>query len=182
MRMFVSAALLLGLAATLPAQPTKTTVTKPTTPHDDSKPNSSAVPDVYAIPGDFERILVLRFKHKADLLTGLGEMVEKEAIKNAVILSGIGSVRNYHIHYVSNRDFPSENIYVKDPTEPADITSVNGYIINGKIHAHMSLANDRAAFGGHLEEGTSVFTFAVLTVGVLTDEADLSRVDDKTLR
>ena len=27
-------------------------------------------------------------------------------IKNAVILAGIGSVRNYHFHTVSNRDFP----------------------------------------------------------------------------
>ena len=182
MRIIVLSALLLAFAAVVPAQPTKTTVTKPTTAHDDSKPNSSSVPDVYAIPGDFERIVVLRFKHKADLLTGLGEIVEKEGIKNAVVLSGIGSVRDYHIHYVSNRDFPSENIYVKDPTEPADITSVNGYIINGRIHVHLSLANDRAAFGGHLEEGTSVFTFAILTLGILRDDTDLSRVDDKTLR
>ena len=34
------------------------------------------------------------------------------------------------------------------------------------------------AFGGHLEPGTNVFTFAVITLGVLDDTVDLSRVDD----
>jgi hypothetical protein len=35
---------------------------------------------------------------------------------------------------------------------------------------------------GHLEAGTSVFTFAVATVGVFKDGIDLSRVDDKNYR
>jgi len=46
----------------------------------------------------------------------------------------------------------------------------------------MTLANPDKAFGGHLEPGTSVFTFAAITLGVLDDKADLSRLDDKTLR
>ena len=46
----------------------------------------------------------------------------------------------------------------------------------------MTLSNADKAFGGHLEAGTEVFTFAVVTIGVLNDKADLSRVDDKTYR
>lgn len=59
---------------------------------------------------------------------------------------------------------------------------MNGYIIDGRIHAHMTLANPDKAFGGHLEPGTTVFTFAVVTLGVLNDSTDLRRVDDKTYR
>jgi predicted DNA-binding protein with PD1-like motif len=55
-------------------------------------------------------------------------------------------------------------------------------ILKGKVHAHVTLANPDKAFGGHLESGTSVFTFAIVTLGVLNDEADLSRADDKTYR
>ena len=98
-----------------------------------------------------------------------------------MILAGAGSVRNYQIHSVSNRTFPSKNTYVKNPTAPADIISMNGYIIDGKIHAHMTMANPDRAFGGHLEPGTNVFTFAIVTIGVMND-VDLSRVDDKTYR
>jgi predicted DNA-binding protein with PD1-like motif len=176
---FVAALL---LAHTLPAAETRTEVVKATTPADDAKPNSATVPDVYAIEGKFERVVILRFKHQADLLAGLQQMVKERGIRNAVILSAIGSVRSYHYHTVSNREFPSKNTYVKNPEASADITGMSGYVIDGQIHPHISLATPDRAFGGHLEAGTSVFTFAVVTLGVLADGVDLKRVDDKTYR
>ena len=148
----------------------------------DAKANSAAVPDVVAIPTEFQRVLIFRFKFDTDLLAGLQSMVKQNGIKNAVILSGFGSVRGYQVHQVSNRTFPSKNMYVKDPTAPADIIGMSGYVLNGQLHPHISLANPDHAFGGHLEPGTSVFTFAVVTVGVLPDGLDLSRLDDKTYR
>lgn len=157
-------------------------ITKPTTPEDDAKPNSPDVPEGYAISGDFERVVVFRFKHQTDLLAGIEELVAKEEIENAVILSGIGSVRNWHVHSVSNREFPSENVYIKDENSPADLISVNGYVIDGRLHAHLTLTEGDKAFGGHLESGTNVFTFAVITLGVFEDSVDLTGVDDKTYR
>jgi len=151
-------------------------------PADDAKSNSSAVPEVYAIEGKFDRVITLRFKFGADLLAGMRNMVKEQKIKNAVILSAAGSVRGYQVHQVSNRDFPSKNTFVTDPTAPADLISMNGYIIDGAIHAHMTLATPEHAFGGHLEPGTAVFTFAIVTIGVLNEGADLSRADDKTYR
>jgi hypothetical protein len=59
---------------------------------------------------------------------------------------------------------------------------MNGYIINGKVHAHLTMTDADRGFGGHLEPGTNVFTFAVVTVGVFGGNLDLSRVDDKTYR
>jgi hypothetical protein len=164
------------------AQSTRTEVTNVTTPAEDSKPNSDAVPDVYALAGQFDRVLVLRFKNQADLLAGLERMVKENKVRNAAILSGIGSVKSYHYHTVSNRTFPSKNIFVKDPASPADIVSLNGYVIDGRIHAHITLADPDKAFGGHLEAGTSVFTFAIVTLGVFKDGMDLNRVDDKNYR
>jgi predicted DNA-binding protein with PD1-like motif len=99
-----------------------------------------------------------------------------------VILAGAGSLRGYQVHQVSNRTFPSKNMFVKDPTAPADLIGMNGYVVNGKIHAHITMANPEKAFGGHLEPGTEVFTFAIVTVGVLPDDLDLTKLDDKTYR
>lgn len=169
-------------ATTLAAQQSRVEVIKPTTPHDDSKPNSDAVPDAYAMAGRFERVVVLRFKYQADLLAGIEKLVKEQKIRNAVFLSGIGSLRNYHYHTVSNRTFPSKNMFVKDPSAPVDIVSINGYVIDGRVHAHMTLADDTKSFGGHIESGNNVFTFAILTLGVFDDAVDLSRVDDKTHR
>jgi predicted DNA-binding protein with PD1-like motif len=125
-------------------------------------------------------VVVLRFKYQADLLAGIEKMVKEQKIRNAVILAGAGSVRNYQVHSVSNRTFPSKNTFVQDPSAPADIVSMNGYVIDGRVHAHLTMANPDHAFGGHLEPGTNVFTFAIVTLGVF--DGDLSRVDDKNYR
>jgi uncharacterized protein len=171
------------LVSLLWAQQTRREIVNPSpAPADDAKPNSDSVPEVYAIHGRFDRVLILRFKYNTDLLAGIEKMVKQEKVRNAVFLSALGSVRGYQVHQVSNRTFPSKDTFVKDPTAPADITSVNGYVIDGRVHAHITMANPDKAFGGHLEPGTSVFTFAVVTLGILDDSADLSRIDDKTLR
>jgi uncharacterized protein len=175
-------ALVAPMSTQLSAQRTVTEIAKPTTVEDDSKANSDKVPEVYAISGQLQRVVVLRFKYQADLLAGIEKMVKEQKIKNAVFLSGIGSVRNYHIHSVSNRTFPSKNVFTKDPTAPADIVSINGYVIDGRVHAHMTMTNEEKAFGGHIEPGTNVFTFAIVTLGVFDNSVDLSKVDDKTYR
>jgi predicted DNA-binding protein with PD1-like motif len=175
--------LIATIAGLLVAQQTRREEVNPSANRaDDLKPNSDQVPDAYAMNGKFERIVVLRFKFGADLLAGFEKMVKQEKIRNAVILSAMGSVRGYQVHQVSNRDFPSKNMFVKDPTAPADLIGMNGFVIDGRIHAHMTLANPDKAFGGHLEPGTSVFTFAVVALGVLDPGVDLSRIDDKTYR
>jgi predicted DNA-binding protein with PD1-like motif len=174
---------MLTLAAAAYSQQTRREVVNPApTPADDAKENSPNVPDVYAMSGRFARVVVLRFKFDADLLAGIEKMVQQEKIRNAVILAAMGSVRGYQVHQVSNRTFPSKDMFVKDPTAPADLISMNGYIIDGRVHAHLTLAQPDKAFGGHLEPGTRVFTFAVVTLGVFDDSVDLRRVDDKTNR
>ena len=156
--------------------------TRATTAAEDSKPNSTAVPDAYALEGQFERVVVLRFKYHTDLLAALERMVKEQKIKNASILSAIGSVRSYQYHTVSNTTLPSKNVFVKNTDASADIVSMNGYVIDGRVHAHITFADPDKIFGGHLEPGTEVFTFAIVTIGVFKDGIDLSRIDDKNYR
>jgi predicted DNA-binding protein with PD1-like motif len=147
----------------------------------DSAPNDPSVPDAYAINGQFERVVIVRVKFKADLLRGIEAMVKKEGIKNGVILSGIGSLRGYHVHQVNNRDFPTSNIFTKMPDTGADLVGMNGYVVNGVVHAHVTIGTGDKAIAGHLEPGTEVFTYAIVTIGVMNG-TDLSRIDDKSYR
>jgi uncharacterized protein len=164
------------------AQETRRTATLPSpNPADDTKPNSPQVPDVYTVSGHFDRVVVLRLKYKTDLLAGMQKMVKQENIRNGVILSAIGSVRGYQVHQVSNRTLPSRDTFVKNPTESADLVSMNGYVIEGKLHPHVTLATPDKVIAGHLESGTEVFTFAIVTIGVLND-VDFRRLDDKNHR
>lgn len=176
-------ALLFLLVALAAAQQTRREQTnRSANPADDLRPNSAAVPDVYAIEGQFDRIVILRFRFGADLLAGIEKMVAERKIRNAVILAGAGSVRGYQVHQVSNRDLPSKNMFETDPMAPADLISMNGYVIEGKVHAHLTLATPEHAFGGHLEPGTQVFTFGIVTLGVMKDGVNFARLDDKNYR
>ena len=145
-------------------------------------PNSNQVPDVYATTTQFEKVQIWRFKYDTDLLAGMEKMVKENHIVNAVILSCAGSVRNYQVHQVSNRTLPAKIMTEKDPSQPADIISMNGYITGGKIHAHMTMATPDKAIGGHLHADTTVFTFAIVTIGVLPDNLDLSKLDKTDYR
>src|SRR5664279_572074 len=120
----------LAICGALAAQETRHEIINAApTPEGDTKLNSDKVPDGYAIPGHFDRILTLRFKFNADLLAGIQKIVKDEHIKNAVVLNGVGSVRGYQVHQVSNREFPSKNMFVKNPTQPADVIGMSGYIV-----------------------------------------------------
>ena len=152
----------LAIAGVLCAQETRTTVTSPSpNPKDDTEPNTSSVPDAYALTGHFDRIVVVRLKNKANLLAGITKLVQEQHIQNGVFLSGIGSLRGYEVHLVTNRDLPTEDTFVKNP--PADLVSVNGYVINGRIHAHMTLATPDKVIAGHIEAGNEVYTFTGVT-------------------
>ncbi|HEY1803390.1 MAG TPA: PPC domain-containing DNA-binding protein [Terracidiphilus sp.] len=174
---------LLSTCVALAAQETRRETSDATgNPPVDSRPNSPEVPDVFAVSGHLDRIVVLRFKFGTDLLAGLKKMIAEQKIKNAVILGAVGSVRGYQLHMVENRDMPAKLVFIKNPTAPADIIGMSGMVMNGRIHPHITLATPDKSIGGHLEPDTTVFTFAVVTLGVLDDSMDMSRFDDSTYR
>ena len=178
MKFLIQIALSVALASPAAAQLVRHPVTK-----DDARPNDPKVPDSYVQSGKFDRVLVIRAKNKTDLLTEMEKQVKAQNIKNAVILSGIGSVRGYRFHNVAGRDYPVPDMFVSAPNTPADFIGMNGYVVNGVIHAHIILAlgdNKGTTVSGHLEKGTEVLTFAIVTLGVMN--TDLGRVDDLTYR
>ena len=138
-------------------------------------------PAVHTIRSPIDRVVIVRLKNKTDLLDGLKQAVAREKIKNAVFISGFGSVTAYQVHVVGNTVFPPKDTFTKE-SGPFDILTVSGMVIDGKVHAHITLSGTRKTTGGHLEPGTSVFTFATVTLGILSDTADLTRVDDYNWR
>jgi len=139
------------------------------------------VPSVVTVTSEIKRVVVVRFKYNTDLLKGLQEAVKAQNIKNAVIMSGVGSVTAYHVHAVHNTTLPAKLAYTQRAV-PMDLIAVNGYVLGGRIHAHITMTDNQKAFGGHLHEGTTVFTFAIVTLGLLDNNLDLSRFDDSAWR
>jgi len=135
------------------------------------------VPDVYTLPTQFERVEIIRMRSGTDMLEGLKKAVEKENINNGVILNGIGSVTDYHYHVVSSRTLPAEEEFHK-ASRAVDLVAVQGYILNKRVHAHITLSDENNSFGGHLEAGTKALTFFIITIGVLPDDVDIHQFDN----
>jgi predicted DNA-binding protein with PD1-like motif len=133
-------------------------------------------PEVYSVTTQFERIEIIRMVPGTDMLEGLKKIIADKSIKNAVILSGIGSVTDYHYHVVSDKNLPPAE---EDPQAsiPMDLVSVQGHILNGRVHVHISLADVNSMVGGHLEPGTKALTFFIITLGVLPDNLDIESFD-----
>jgi len=127
--------------------------------------------------GKFNRVLVIRLKNGEDLLRGLEKAVAQEKVRNGVFMGAFGSLTSYHVHVVNNTTFPPKNVYMKG-RGPYDILSITGAVIDGRLHPHLTFSDSKKALGGHLEDGSLVFTFAVITLGVFEDGISLDRFDD----
>ena len=114
------------------------------------------------------RMVALRLDPGDDLLLSLRAAVEEQGIRNAAILSGVGSLDRYHYHVVKTTNMPPGNTFVQGEG-PFDILTVTGLVVNGEVHAHVAFSNPEQAMGGHIEEGCRVLTFAVIVMAEALD-------------
>jgi predicted DNA-binding protein with PD1-like motif len=110
-----------------------------------------------------ERMIYVRADSGEDLLGALDDAVEREGIQNGAILCGVGSLSAYHVHVVGTAQLPPENTHVRGEG-PFDILTVTGGILDGRVHAHLTISDDKVATGGHIHEGCTVLTFAIVLI------------------
>ncbi len=115
-----------------------------------------------------ERTILVRINPGDDILMGIREAVAQHEILNGIILAGIGSVRKSHFHVVMSNELPPSEGNPKSE-QPLDVCSMQGFIAEGRVHAHVTFSDERNAFGGHLEEGCIALTFAIIAIGTLGD-------------
>ena len=131
------------------------------------------------------RIIVMHLG-KGDLLQeSIVQELERQGIKNAVLLSCIGSLRKLTIHIIASTDALSTNEFITIE-EPIEIGAMQGLVLNGEPHFHLtcSAPGDRH-FTGHLEDGCEVQYLAELALVELKgleltrrlDEYNISYID-----
>jgi predicted DNA-binding protein with PD1-like motif len=134
-------------------------------------------PPAYTMAAPVTRMVMIRLRHGTDVLEGLKQGIAEQKIRNAVIVGGFGSVIRYHVHVVTTQELPTVDGFVK-VDRPQDVLNVGGYVIDGRLHPHITMADQKTAMGGHLEPETHVLTFLNVALAVLPDDASLDRFDD----
>ncbi|MBS3781276.1 MAG: DUF296 domain-containing protein [Candidatus Thermoplasmatota archaeon] len=123
-------------------------------------------------------ILVAKLDDGEDLFGSLEDIMDEIDPKSAVVLSGIGMLRDFKVGFY-NRD--TGEYEWEEFTEPKELLSLNGSITEeGSMHLHVEIGGrDHDVSGGHLDGG-KVFNVTELTLLVFK-ELTLSRKRDEEL-
>jgi uncharacterized protein len=126
-----------------------------------------------ANPSGNMQVHVLRLTPGQDVRSKLEEFVTEKKMKAALVISAVGSLNTASIRF-SNQDKPS---VLKGHFE---IVSLSGTLSStGGSHLHISISDEQGkTLGGHLTEGSKIFTTLEVAIGELND-VEFTRVSDK---
>lgn len=126
---------------------------------------------------EFGKMVIIHFGKGEALLEGIQREMERLNIKNAVVLSGIGSLRTLCMHVISTTADVSVNeaIVVHAPIE---LGALQGLILNGEPHLHLvGSAPGNQIYIGHLEAGCEVQYLAELVLLEIVDLKLIRKLD-----
>jgi hypothetical protein len=106
--------------------------------------------------GTFGKVHVLRLDKSDFLLESIEEFIKAQNIKNAVVLSGIGTLDYCVLHMVMTTGFPPVEHFEKWEDKPLELASLDGVIANGCAHLHTVVSDHERAYAGHLEHGCRI--------------------------
>ena len=98
------------------------------------------------------------------LLESIQAVIKSHNIRDGAVVSGIGTLKRCHMHYVNTITFPAENrFYVVE--EPLEIGSITGLIADYEPHLHMTAGcRDQRTYTGHVEPGCVVLYLAEILI------------------
>lgn len=122
------------------------------------------------------RVIIINL-HKGDLLLeGIRDALNKLSVHNAVVVSGIGAMRKIRFHMITTTEDLPTNDYIT-VENPIELGCLQGLVIGGEPHLHLSAADHGKAYAGHLEEGTEVQYLSEI-VAIELPELHLTRKPD----
>jgi predicted DNA-binding protein with PD1-like motif len=107
------------------------------------------------------KIHVLRVDPGEDVLGAVQEFIQKAGVRQAVVLGGYGTLAAYHLHWVTHNRIPTDNAFERGEGG-IEILSMNGLVVEGQPHIHVTLSTQEGAFGGHLEPGCIAYVLCEL--------------------
>ena len=128
---------------------------------------------------EVENLIFIRLFENEDIFDQLKIACKTHNVKTAIIISGIGQIKNAKLGYFKEKNNYTPKLFIK----PLEILSITGNIIREandyNFHIHVVLGDEKkSAFGGHLLEGNISVTAEIV---LLKSSIDLIRkIDDKT--
>ena len=111
--------------------------------------------------GRLGRLIQMGFGPGDFLLEGIRQGLTQQGVQNAVLLSGIGTLKRVRYHRVTTT-LPEPTNAFPQWEAPIEISSISGLVVNGEPHLHMTFSDLDSTQGVHLEDGCEVLYLAEL--------------------
>lgn len=115
--------------------------------------------------GPVKRVII-RLDTGDMLLESIEQVIKEAAIKDGVVISGIGTLSDTRIHMVTTTTYPAVEIFPEWRDVPMELSSVSGIIADGLPHLHMVFSNPDKTFSGHLEHGCKTLYLCEIVIEV----------------
>lgn len=118
--------------------------------------------------------IAIRLKPNEDLKQSLLRYCIDQKIDAAYMLSCVGSLRQTTIRFANQ---PEGTVF----EQPLEIVSLEGTLSQHGVHLHITLSDSRGqVIGGHLMEGSTIYTTAEIVLGIVPDTIFKREIDPLT--
>ena len=109
------------------------------------------------------RWIVIHLFKGEDVLECIAAECRRLNIKNAIVTSGIGSLRQASYHRIETLENDATNTYLTYE-KPTELCAVQGLVIDGEPHLHAAFCDPEKSYGGHMEPGCKVQYLAEISL------------------
>ncbi len=113
------------------------------------------------------RIVTVSLERGELLLEGIEEAIRETGIRDAVVLSCIGTLSSMTWHRVTTLDEKPKEEY-PHVEGPLELCALQGSVVSGLPHFHIVCSDSRDTYAGHLEPGCEVLYLAEVVLLELT--------------
>jgi len=112
------------------------------------------------------------------LLESIRDACREHGIRNGAVVSGIGTLKTCHMHYIQHTDFPPSDAFYR-LEKPLELLSVSGIIADGEPHLHIVVScGENEVYAGHLEPDSEVAYLAEVAI-LQCNDLNMTRKPDE---
>jgi predicted DNA-binding protein with PD1-like motif len=101
------------------------------------------------------RTHVLAIEPGEYMMESITALIERKGIRNAAVVSGIGTLDHCIMHMVKPGK-QGEQVIREWHDTPLEVVAMQGVIADGKPHIHFSISTDQAGVSGHPHDGCRI--------------------------
>lgn len=125
------------------------------------------------------KVIALGIQPGEMLLESIRDACRRHDIRNGAVVSGIGTLKTCHMHYIKHTDFPPDDAFYR-LRKPLELLSVSGIIADGEPHLHIVVScGQDEVYAGHLEPDSEVAYLAEIAILQCNDLKMTRRLDQE---